>query len=106
MNFKPIVSDPCVFVRGSNILILYVDDCIIISQSEGEAKGIYNELEKHGFKITDEGTMETYLEIRLDHYSDGSFKMSQPYLIDRIIETIPGMKDAKITKSPAAVNVT
>ena len=105
MNFKPIVSDSCVFVRGSNILILYVDDCIIISQSEGEAKGIYNELQNHGFKITDEGTMETYLGIRLDHYSDGSFKMSQPYLIDRIIESIPGMKDAKIAKTPAAVDV-
>ena len=105
MNFKPIISDPCVFIRGSNILILYVDDCIVISQSEGEAKGIYNELQNHGFKITDEGTMETYLGIRLDHYSDGSFKMSQPYLIDRIIESIPGMKDAKIAKTPAAVDV-
>lgn len=73
---------------------------------EGEAKGIYNKLEKHGFKITDERTMETYLGIRLDHYSDCSFKISKPYLINRIIETIPGMKDAKIAKSPAAVDVT
>ena len=56
MNFKPILRDPCVFVRGSDILVLYVDDCIIISQSEEEADKIYKDLQKHGFRITDEGT--------------------------------------------------
>ena len=49
--------------------------------------------------------METYLGIQIDHGTDGTFKLSQPFLIDRIIESIPGMKDAKIAKTPAAVDV-
>ena len=35
--------------------------------------------------------------------SIGYFRVSQPLLIDRIIEAIPGMKDARGAKSPAAV---
>jgi len=37
LGFIPTASDPCVFIQGSNIILLYVDDCVIISRSEGEA---------------------------------------------------------------------
>ena len=74
----PTTSDACIFVWGSNIWILYVDDCIIISQSEGAAKKGYQKLQDQGFKITDKGTMKTYIGIRRDHFPDGSFNMSQP----------------------------
>ena len=33
MGFRPTLSDPCIFVRESSILVLYVDDCILINQS-------------------------------------------------------------------------
>ena len=45
MNFKSTLSDPCIFTRGNSIIIIYVDDCCIISKSEEECKRIYNELE-------------------------------------------------------------
>ena len=105
MGFRPTLSDPCIFVRGSSILVLYVDDCILINQSEGDGIKVFEELKHQGFNITDEGTMENYLGIQIDHLKDGTFKLSQPFLIDRIIETIPGMKDAKIAKTPAATDV-
>ena len=62
---------------------------------------IYRDLESHGFRVTDEGTMEVYLGLQIDSHDDNSFTVSQPFLVDRIIETIRGMKDAKIAKSPA-----
>ena len=74
-------------------------------EREREADKINKDLQKHGFRITNEGILETYLGIRLENYANRTFKMSQPYFIDRIIETIPGMKDAKITISPATVDV-
>ena len=82
-----------------------MDDCILINQSEGDGIKVFEELKHQGFNITDEGTMENYLGIQIDHLKDGTFKLSQPFLIDRIIETIPGMKDAKIAKTPAATDV-
>ena len=101
MGFVPTQSDPCIYVKGSNIIIIYVDDCCIMSRNEEEAMKIYRDLESHGFRVTDEGTMEVYLGLQIDSHDDNSFTVSQPFLVDRIIETIRGMKDAKIAKSPA-----
>jgi hypothetical protein len=105
IGFTPTKSDPCVFVRDSNIILMYVDDCVIISTSEGEANEILEEIKKQGLKLTDEGTMETYLGIQIDKDENGGFTMSQPYLMDRIIATIQDMKDAKICKTPASSTV-
>ena len=46
--------------------------------------------------MTDEGTMEEYLEILINHNKDGLFRISQPFLIDRVIHLFPVMKDARI----------
>ena len=105
MGFKSTSSDPCIFIRNSNIIILYVDDCVIISKTEQEAEHIFSELENRKYKLTDEGSMEEYLGIQIDHNTDGSFRMSQPFLIQRIIEFIPGMTEARSTKSPACSSV-
>ena len=43
--------------------------------------------------------MEEYLGILITHYQDGSFRISQPHLIARIIAAIPGMKKARGTKT-------
>jgi hypothetical protein len=102
MGFIATNSDPCIFINGSDMIILYVDDCVIISKTEGEVKAIYNKLEEKGFKLTDEGSMEEYLGILITHYQDGSFRMSQPHLIDRIIATIPSMKEARGANTPAS----
>ena len=57
LGFKPTESDPCIYIRGSNIIVLYEDDCIIISNSEKEANAIFGEINNRGYKMTNEGTM-------------------------------------------------
>ena len=105
IGFIPTESDPCVFIQGTNILLQYVDDCVIISRSEGEANTIFNKLKQQGFELTDEGTMETYLGIQIDKHTNGGFTLSQPYLIDRLLNSIHGMNSAKSSKSPAASTI-
>ena len=102
MGFKPTQSDPCIYVRGSNMIVLYVDDCIIVSKSEEEANAIFKEIDERGYKMTDEGTMEEYLGILITHNEDGTYRMSQPHLIDRIISSVPSMKDARSATTPAS----
>ena len=58
MEFTPTQSDPCIYIKGHNISIIYVNDCCIMSPSEGEAMKIYRDLESNGFRVIDEGTME------------------------------------------------
>ena len=76
MGFTPTKSDPCVLTRKSDTIILYVDDCIIISDDEAGANKIHDELERHGFKTTDEGSMETYLGLQFTHNEDRSFRVA------------------------------
>ena len=52
--------------------------------------------------MTDEGSMEEYLGIMIEHNKDGSFRMSQPHLIDRIIAAVPSMAQARSVKTPAS----
>ena len=59
-----------------------------MSPSEEEAMKIYNSMGSNGFKVTDEGTMGVYLGLQIDTHDDNSFTISQPFLVDRIIESI------------------
>ena len=102
MSFIPTTSDPCILTRKNDIIVLYVDDCIVISLTKEEAVKVFGEIQTHGFKITDEGTIEEYLGLQIQQ-SDETFRISQPHLIDRIIQSVPGMKDARSAKTPAAV---
>ena len=46
MGFTPTESDPCIFIRGTDMIGLYVDDCIIIFQTKSDADRIYQDLEQ------------------------------------------------------------
>ena len=102
MGFAPTISDPCILVRRTDIIVLYVDDCIVVSKSKEDTDRIFQEFQTRGFKITDEGTMEEYLGLQIQQ-NDDFFRISQPLLIDRIIQTAPSMKDARSAKTPAVV---
>ena len=82
------------------MIILYVDDYIILSRTKKEANKVFTELDKRGYKMIDEGNMEEYLGILITHGTDKSFRMSQPFLIDIIISSIPGLTDARSTCNP------
>ena len=87
------------------MIILYVDDCIIVSKTKEEADAIFNYLINKGLKIIDERAMGEYLGIVVTHGEDVSFRISQLHLIDRIIESISGMKYARSSTIPASVDV-
>ena len=87
------------------MIILYVEDCIMIFNTKEEAGAIFNDLTNKGFKITDEGTMEEYTGILITHHDDRSFRISQPHFIDRIIDSVPGMKDTRSATTPASAGV-
>ena len=46
------------------------------------------------FELTDEGSIDKYLGVKIDDIDGNSFKMSQPFLIQRIIEFL-GLQENK-----------
>ena len=65
-----------------------MDDCIILSRDKASIQ-LFIESLKHGpekFIFTDEGSMDKYLGVDIERLSDDTgFKMTQPYLIERIL---------------------
>ena len=89
-------TDQCVFNKENVIILIYVDDCIINSRTKEGLDETMAAIKEH-FTTTDEGEIEEYLGIQIDH-EPGFLRMSQPNLINRIIESIPGMNKANPKK--------
>ena len=45
MGCKPTASDPYIYVRGSNMIVIYASDYIILSRTEDEANKIIVEID-------------------------------------------------------------
>ena len=62
-------TDQCVFIKEDVILIIYVNDCVILSKDKMK---IFRTMEslKTRYSITDEGNREEYLRIKLEHNKD------------------------------------
>ena len=86
---------------ASNVIVLvYVDDCIIIAPDKLSIDRFINSL-THGpekFAFTDEGSIDKYLGVNIERLTDnGGFAMSQPHLIQRILEA--AQIDLRMTNS-------
>ena len=83
MGFVATNSDPCIFVNGTDMMILYVDDCAIISKTEGEAKDEY-------FKDKEVGSVDS-LKGKLENVPYNIFCMKYPDYVMKIMSTYGGL---------------
>ena len=79
------------FIESSSdiIVLVYVDDCIILSRDKKSIESFITILTNgpEKFAFTDEGSMDKYLGVDIERLSNNSgFTMTQPYLIERILE--------------------
>ena len=100
--------DPCVFMRHDCIIVTYVDDCIMFVKDIKVADTLVKSLQEgpEKFDFTDEGSVHNYLGVEIIDRPDihkKAFEMKQPYLIERILETVQidsktNVKDTPVTK--------
>ena len=84
-------SDPCVYISRDMMILVYVDDCILISKDQVPMQKFIQSLQNgtEDFVFTDEGTLANYLGVCIDKQDDGKgFSMTQPFLIERITKAI------------------
>ena len=88
--------NPCVFFKDECIVLAYVDDCIILGKHMHIVDSVIDSLRmgNEDFKLTDEGSIDKYLGVKIDDINKNSFEMSQPFLIQRIIEFL-GLQENK-----------
>ena len=79
--------DPCLYLRDCMIILTYVDDCIIIGEQMSDINTFIDLMHEgqENFILTDEGDVNKFLGIETTKYEDSLFELSQPFLIDRIV---------------------
>ena len=99
------LSDPCVFISKEMIILVYVDDCILISKKAFVIQKFISSLKAgtEDFVFTEKGTMNSYLGVDIYPFLDNKgLILSQPFLIDRIIQDLNF--DPKTTKSDTTIH--
>ena len=87
-GFKQSIIDPCLFVKDDTIIVTYVDDCLIFSDEKEKIDKLLIQLKKT-FNLTDEGEdVKAYLGIKVDKDTDVTITMTQPTLIERILNAL------------------
>ena len=103
LGFKKSKWDECVWFRSDAVFIFYVDDAILLIKENKVADAIIQDFQdqrktKNKFIIEDCGNLGDYLEINTEHLPNGKIKLSQPHLIESIIQDVKptGKKDKRI----------
>ena len=107
--FTPLDINPCLYLKKNMVLLTNVNDCIIISPSHNSIDRLISSMQSglENFKLTDEGGVNNILGVDITRLDNNSFKMSQPFLIDWILNFL-GLcnnefeTDANSTSTPVA----
>lgn len=104
LGFKQSKVDECVFYRGKTLYVLYTDDSLLAGPDPKEIEKVIDELQsKAKLSITVEGDLADFLGVNIDRRKDGTIHMSQPHLIDQILDDLRlSDSSAKARSTPAA----
>ena len=108
-GFTPSEIDPCLYLKENMVLLTYVNNCIIISPSCDSIDCLISSMQSgpENFKLTDKGGVNKFLGVKITRLGDNSFEMSQPFLLNRILNFLSLCKiefetDTNSTSTPVA----
>ena len=95
--------DPCLYSKPGMMVAAYVDDLCMAFKDPKEADHFFETMKKMGFKLTMDDTLTAFLGIKFETLEDGSFHLSQPALIQKVIDAT-GMNNCNPVHTPALPN--
>ena len=106
LGFKQSSVDECLFYKGRVLYALYTDNSILAGPEKSEVDEIIRQMKKVKLNITDEGDVEDFLGVNIEHSDDGSIVLSQPHLIDQILKDLNmANENVKVKETPAASSI-
>ena len=99
IGFSVSQHDECVFLRGNAMYVLYTDDSILGGPDQLELDQIISDMQEVGLDITTEGGIDDFLGVNIERKPDGTFHLTQPRLINSILEDLRLLEDRTTTKS-------
>ena len=104
-GLKQSTIDPCLFCKPGVMACCYVDDLILAFKDPTERDTFFSKMKGLGFTLTMDDTLESFLGIKFERHHNGSFTLTQPGLIKKIIAAT-NMKDCNPVATPATPNQT
>ena len=78
-----------------------MDDALCLSPKPAEVEKFIQDLRDANFKVTDEGDINNCLGVKVTNCTDGRFEITQPHLIQHILDDLGFTKTTIEKPSPA-----
>ncbi len=88
LKFEQSKVDECIFYRGKTMYALYTDDSILAGPDQAEIDQIIKEMKQVKLDITVEGDLQDFLGVHIERMPDGTIQLTQPHLIDQILDDL------------------
>ena len=99
-GLKQSKNDPCLFAKPGMMVVLHVDDCMACVEDPKEIDRFLEKMKEYGFSLTVDHTLTAFLGIKYKKLEDGAFELTQPALIDKVLEAT-NLMDCNPNKVPA-----
>ena len=86
LHFERSSVDRCVFYRGTVIMLVYVDDCILMGPNKEDIDRVFHDLKQAGYGVEDEGDLSDFLGVNYSTTSDGLVQLKQDKLVRQILD--------------------
>ena len=80
---------------------MYIDDCILFSPNNSLIDETIEKLRDAKFNIEDQGTVNDFLGIKVERFPDGTIRLTQPNLIESILQDLGLQNTEKGRETPA-----
>ena len=112
-GFKQSKIDMCLYYRKRVALLFFVDDGIFCAPTQGEIDEAYKALTEpilsqkgevlhRAFVMTDEGNLSDYLGVEIKELPNGCIKLSQPHMIQSVLNDLKFNERTGTKKTPAS----
>ena len=99
-TFTQSKHDKCMFYYNDCIILIYVDNTIIAGPSTPHIDHVIKTLSSL-FDVEDQGNLSNYLGIKIKHLPNHCICLTQPHLIDSILQDLHFQANTKPTETPA-----
>ena len=101
VGFKKLSVDECVWYWDKTSFFYYTDNGILMGPEYGDIERSIEEVERSGLEIEYKGNIEDYLSINVKEQENGNIKLTQPQIIDSIINDAQLPKNTAPQQTPA-----
>ena len=103
IGLKPSKFDPFLYYQGSVVFLVYIDDCIVFGPNDQSIEQVVTDLHACSRQFTDDDQshVSDFLGIQVQKLEDGSILLTQPQLIDSIINDLHLQTSSNHKKTPS-----